>query len=114
MLGKSIALVKKQRGFTLVEVMIVLVIIGIIAAIAVPKLSGFTTRAKRQACEANIKAIETAVAAYSAAQDGDIPGDLGDIGEYLREKPKCPLGGEYTFQGDGSVSCNHGGETHEG
>jgi len=107
MLHKDMAMKWKEQGFTLVEVMIVLVIIGIIAAIAVPSLMGFTDRAKEQACEANIKALETAVAAYSAAHDGDLPDELDDLREYFDELPDCPFSGDYTIGDGGIITCSH-------
>ncbi len=112
MANRSTVIGKGQQGFTLVEVMIVLVIIGIIAAIAVPKLTGFTVQAKEQACKANIKAIETAVAAYSAAHDGGFPQELADLGDYFAETPQCPLSGTYSIDKDsGLVTCSHNKET---
>jgi type IV pilus assembly protein PilA len=49
-----------QRGFTLVELMIVVAIIGILAAIAIPNFSKFQARAKQSEAKANLKGIYTA------------------------------------------------------
>ena len=49
-----------QRGFTLVELMIVVAIIGILAAIAIPNFAKFQARAKQSEAKANLKAIYTA------------------------------------------------------
>ncbi|MEN1760738.1 prepilin-type N-terminal cleavage/methylation domain-containing protein [Anoxynatronum sibiricum] len=49
---------KKSDGFTLVELIIVIAILGIIAAIAIPKLAGFKSKAKESVCAANLKTVE--------------------------------------------------------
>lgn len=60
---------KMQRGFTLIELMIVVAIIGILAAIAIPNFTRFQTKAKQSEAKTNLKAIFTAAKSYQAEKD---------------------------------------------
>lgn len=51
---------KNQKGFTLIELIVVIAILGILAAIAIPRLAGFTDRANSSAVVAEAKTILTA------------------------------------------------------
>lgn len=57
---------KKDRGFTLVELLIVIVILGILATVTVFAVRGITTRGKEASCETDKKTLEVAVEAYWA------------------------------------------------
>lgn len=64
---------RRIPGFTLVELVIVIVVLGILATVAVPKFFDFTTDAKKAACEASLGAVRSAIAnsyAYSATPAG--------------------------------------------
>ena len=64
---------KGNKGFTLVEIIVVLAIVAILALILVPRLGGYTKRAKEKADEATARSIETAVMALIAS--GGIEGN---------------------------------------
>ena len=57
---------KQDKGFTLVELLIVIVILGILATVTVFAVTGITNRGKTSACQSDLKVLQTAEEAFSA------------------------------------------------
>jgi len=87
---------RNQKGFTLIELMIVIAIIGILAAIAVPNFRQARESAREKACYANIRVIQSAIEQYNMDHSGMIDTCDGTIiaglktNQYLKSEPQCP------------------------
>ena len=64
---------RKSKGFTLIELMIVVAIIGILAAIAIPRFANLIDRAREARTQGNLGAIRSALAIHYGATDGTWP-----------------------------------------
>lgn len=115
---------RKDEGFTLVELMVVVLIIGILVAIAIPVFNAARANAWRRSCHANQRTIEGAAQSFQAERgtlpaavaDLTTPGPNGDV--YIKVAPTCPRPGSsaaagYTLNaaGDTVVACTGGTTT---
>jgi prepilin-type N-terminal cleavage/methylation domain-containing protein len=106
-----------RKGFTLVEIMIVVLIIGILLAIAIPNFVKARETSRTKSCIANLKQIEAAKEQWAMdnrAGTTATPGtsDLYGTTAYVKNTPVCPSGGTYTISAmDTSPTCSIGG-TH--
>jgi len=81
-----------RKGFTLVEIMITVVIIGLLAAIAIPNFVRTRQTALKNACDANLKQIQGAVQVWAIDTNADettAPTEAALIPAYLKSMPKC-------------------------
>ncbi len=108
----------RKRGLSLIEILVVVVILGILAAIAMPRFMNAAYRTKDNTCQANISIMNEAVERYYA-QNGYLPKKLAklttDVNYFPLGIPVCPNGGDYRLDDDGSVVCtclehNHSGQ----
>ncbi len=118
-----------KAGFTLVEIMIVVLIIGILLAIAIPNFVAARESSRAKACIGNLKQIDSATQQYcmdkqlSAATyvagaptlDASATSLVG-ANAYIRATPKCPSGGNYTVAAAivGSPLCSISGNGSAG
>lgn len=112
MLKKMMKMFKKgEKGFSLVELMVVIVIIGVLIAIAIPVYRNTTEKAELRACHANQRMIEGAASQYAMNEGYDIEevNDIDELNDYFSNGvPKCPSGVNYSIT-NGKVTCdNHG------
>lgn len=108
---------RKDEGFTLVELMVVVLIIGILVAIAIPVFNSASGTARSRTCQSNQRTIEGAVQQYLAGTptatwaadviDGTDP--LTSAGAYIKTAPTCPSNnGNYSVNASGTVTGDTG------
>ena len=85
----------QQNGFTLVEIMIVVAIIGMLATLAIPNYVKSRGQAQQVTCISNLRQIDGAVQTWATEtkKDGDQTVTYTDISSYLRNAVYCPAGG---------------------
>ena len=101
---------RSRRGFTLVEIMIVVAIIVLIAAIAIPGFANLRTTAATNSCKANLRQISGAVTAY-AVDNGSDPTTVAMMTpNYIKTEPHCPYTPQSAYTvANGNVSCPNAG-----
>jgi prepilin-type N-terminal cleavage/methylation domain-containing protein len=108
---------QNRSGFTLVEIMIVVAIIGLLAAIAIPNFSKARSTAQKNACISNLRQIDGAKQMWATENrktDSDVPSET-DVASYLKGNvmPTCPgTGGKYNIRAvSENPTCDTPGHT---
>lgn len=107
--GISVGKFSKEQGFTLIELVITIVLIGILASIAAVRYNDLSEQSKTTACTSNQASIELAQTFYYAnsmlSGTGQFANDLATLMPYLNKTPECPDEGSYNLLSTGEVTC---------
>lgn len=99
-------IVRNESGFTLIEMMVVMLIISILLIITIPNVTKHNANINKKGCEAFVRMVQSQVQSYEIEHDNEVPASINDLktAGYLTIS-KCPDGKtEVQIADDGTVS----------
>lgn len=97
---------EKQNGFTIIELMTVMVVLAILAAIIVPGFISYIDKQKTKECKSNQNSL---VLYLKSERIKDPETSMQEVIDNYEDTLSCPSGGVYTQTDKDTVSCNHSG-----
>jgi len=87
-------MIQKKSGFTLIEIMIVVAIVGLLSSIAIVNIQNYRNKAQKYACIVNLRTIESNTSLWAinngkTGPDAVLMSDL--VPAYIKSTPYCPL-----------------------
>ncbi len=106
---------KAEKGFTLVEVLLVVLILAVLASIVVPRIAESTAGSKQAKCDANVANLIRAIEMRAVKNDGDYSADqtefasevLNSTTYFPHGAPTCPYGTTYAYNATLKTVANH-------
>lgn len=98
---------RNEQGFTLIELMVVVLIIGILVAVAVPVFVSASASAKERTCQANLRTMDGAIQTYEANTQVAVTALADLVPAYIKEIPTEPTDGDYNFVDATSAVAAH-------
>ena len=96
-----------QKGFATLEVILMVVIIGILATVAVPRFTDMTMKANTAKIQADLSTLDNAIEIYYMDK-GEYPDDISDLGDYVKDvgNLKPPTGKAFTKDSSGEITIS--------
>lgn len=107
-----IKMLKNEKAFTLIEMMIVLLVISVLLIITIPNITKHNSKINSKGCEAFVKMVQAQAQAYEIDKRKP-PGSIQDLVEekYLNEnETTCPNGAEISISSEGKVTAEKKGK----
>ncbi|KKI91459.1 competence protein ComG [Bacillus sp. SA1-12] len=93
-----------QKGFTLIEMLIVLLVISVLLLITIPNVTKHNASIQEKGCEGLLNMVQAQVTAYEIENNATPTVDQLISEEYLRDQPVCPNGNSVTISANGEVT----------